>query len=175
MRMIGRGAATQRRGKSKRWRAEKRAAAEAESARRKRERDARRSERVGIEPEPIVATVFAADVATRFAQRRASFRARYGRLGGMVHGLAWVLHNCVAHPCLGLAPGRLSLWLHDRSADWLNLSPVATRSEPPTIDDRRAWLIHNCIAHPLMGLAPLHDAFSFHDHSAEVMGVEGWV
>jgi hypothetical protein len=157
--------AARRKGKSKRWRAERRARAEAEAATRKRARDAKRSE----------GAITGADAATRCAERRALFRARYGPLGGLVHVLASLAHNCLAHPLLGLWPCVITVWLHDRSADWLNLSPVVTRSALPEIPDRRAWLVHNCIAHPLMGLAPLRRAFDMHERSAERMRVEGWV
>ncbi|MEZ4453490.1 MAG: hypothetical protein R3B09_28780 [Nannocystaceae bacterium] len=139
--------------------------AEAEAARRKAARDAKRGE----------PAITGADAATRFAERRALFDARYGRLGGLVHALASLTHNCLAHPLLGLWPCVLTVWLHDRSADWLNLSPVVTNSGLPVIPDRRAWLVHNCLAHPLMGLAPLRRAFDAHDRGAERMGVEGWV
>ena len=154
-----------RKGKSKRWRAQKRERAEAEAATRKRARDAKRCE----------AAIAGADAATRFTERRALFRGRYGRIGGLMHALASLVHNCLAHPLLGVLPCALTVWLHDRSADWLNLSPVVTRSALPEIPDRRAWLVHNCLAHPLMGLAPLRRAFDLHERSAERMRVEGWV
>lgn len=154
-----------RKGKSRRWRADKRERAEAEAALRKRARDAERSENA----------IAGVDAATRNAERRALFRARYGPLGGLMHALASLAHNCLAHPLLGLWPCLLTVWLHDRSADWLNLSPVVTRSALPVIPDRRAWLVHNCLAHPLMALAPLRRAFAVHERTAERMRVEGWV
>ncbi|NVB41444.1 hypothetical protein G6O69_26635 [Pseudenhygromyxa sp. WMMC2535] len=158
--------ASQRKGKkSKRWRAHKRMLAEAEAASRKRARDAKaRGQQLAGE-----------DAATRFEERRALFRARHGKLGGLAHALASLTHNCLAHPLLGLLPCRLTVWLHDRSADWLNLSAVVTCSGLPEIPDRRAWLVHNCLAHPLMGLAPLRRALDAHERSAERMRVEGWV
>ena len=115
------------------------------------------------------------DAATRFEQRRELFRARHGRIGWLIHALASLTHNCLAHPLLGVSPCRGTVWLHDRSADWLNLSPVVTRSELPQIPDRRAWLVHNCLAHPLMALAPLRRAFDAHERTAARMRVDGWV
>ena len=161
----GRGGQVRRKGKSKRWRAKMRQRAEAKAAERKRARDAKKCQR----------EVAGRDAATRFEERQQLFRDHYGQLGGFVHALAWLTHNCVAHPVLGLLPCALTVWIHDRSADWLNLSPIASDSELPVIPDRRAWLVHNCIAHPRMGLAPLRRAFDAHEHTAERMQVEGWV
>jgi len=155
----------QRKGKSKRWRAQMRERAEAEAAVRKQARDGRSREH----------PVSGQDAATRHEERRTLFRARYGRIGWFIHALASLTHNCLAHPLLGVLPCALTVWLHDRSADWLNLSPVVTRSELPEIPDRRAWLVHNCLAHPLMALAPRRRAFDAHERSAARMRVEGWV
>lgn len=156
-----------RKGKSRAWRAAMRRRAEAEHARRKRARDEQR--------EPQSQRVFAADAQTRFFTRQLLFAERHGRAGRILHTLAWLLHNCIAHPILGLLPCCASVWLHDRSADWLNLSSVRTRSALPRITSYRAWLVHNCIAHPAMGLAPLRAAFLAHDRSATSMKVEGWL
>ena len=158
---------TQRKGKSKRWRAKMRERAEAEHARRKQAREANQGERCVV--------VEGHDAATRFFERRQLFESRHGRAGHLVLTLAWLVHNCLAHPLLGLLPCGLTVWAHDRSADWLNLSPGATRSELPRIPNRWAWITHNCIAHPLMGLAPLRRPFDLHEHSAARMQVDGWV
>lgn len=155
----------QRKGKSKRWRAQMRERAEAEAAVRKQARDGRSRERL----------VSGHDAGTRHEERRALFRARYGQIGWFIHTLASLTHNCLAHPLLGILPCTLTVWLHDRSADWLNLSPVVTHSELPEIPDRRAWLVHNCLDHPLMALAPRRRAFDAHERSAVRMRVEGWV
>lgn len=141
--------------------------AEAEHARRKRAREAKQGE-----PQQ---RIVADDAQTRYFTRQLLFAEQHGRAGRLRHALAWWLHNCVAHPILGLLPCRASVWLHDRTADWLNLSAVPTRSELPRITSYGAWLVHNCIAHPLMGLAPLRRAFAAHDRSATHMNVEGWL
>ena len=141
--------------------------AEAEHARRKREREAKHS--------ALDKRVTAAQAAERFFERQLIFAHRHGRAGRLTHALAWLVHNCLAHPILGLFPSRPSLWLHDRTADWLNQSPTPTRSSRPQIHDRRAWLVHNCLAHPAMGLAPMGLAFRAHDRSAQDMKVEGWI
>ena len=142
--------------------------AEAEHARRKRAREAKQG---SAQREQL----FVADVESRFFARQLLFAEQHGRLGRLIHILAWLLHNCIAHPILGLIPCRASVWLHDRTADWLNLSPTPTRSALPQIPSYRAWLLHNCVAHPAMGLAPLRAAFTAHDHTAATMKVEGWL
>lgn len=154
-----------KRGRSKRWRAKMRARAEAKAAARKKRRLAAG---LGL-------AVVGDDAAARFAERRRAMRACYGTMGEVVHLAAWLLHNCVAHPLLGVLPCAWTIWLHDRTADWLNLSPVATRSDAPVISSRMRWLVHNCIAHPVMGVAPGARAFARHEQTAERMGVEGWV
>lgn len=166
MHFRSRGPKSIRRGKTRAWRAEQRRRAEAEHARRKQAREANQIS----QPREM-----AADAETRYTDRQLRFAVHHGRRGRTLHALAWLLHNCVAHPLLGLLPCRASVWLHDRSADWLNLSPVRTRSALPRITSYRAWLVHNCIAHPMMGLAPLRAAFTAHDRSAEHMDVEGWL
>lgn len=113
--------------------------------------------------------------AERFVARQHRFAARFGRAGGLLHAGAWWTHNCVAHPLLGVAPGRLTLRLHDRTADWLNLSAEPSRSAPPQIASRRAWMLHNCVAHPLMGVLPRLRTFDLHETTAEEMDVPGWV
>ncbi len=154
-----------RRGKSKRWRAAMRARAEAKAAARKRKRDA------ACLPHSVTGD----DAASRFAERRHALRACYGWFGDVVHVASWLVHNCIAHPLLGVAPCAWTVWLHDATADWLNLSPEVTESNLPVIEDRWAWLVHNCIAHPWMGIAPGGRAFSRHDKTADAMGVDGWV
>jgi hypothetical protein len=142
--------------------------AEAEHARRKRAREAESND-------VARPRVFAGDAESRYFARQLRFAARHGRLGRVIHALAWLLHNCIAHPLLGLLPCSASVWVHDRSADWLNLSPIRTRSALPQISSYRAWLVHNCITHPAIGLAPLRGTFAAHDRSAEHMQVEGWL
>ncbi len=113
--------------------------------------------------------------AERFAARQARFITRYGRSGSVRHVGAWLVHNCIAHPLLGLKPGATTLRIHDATADWLNLAPVPSASPHPRIERRRDWVLHNCIAHPLMGIAPASALFRLHDTTAEDMRVPGWV
>ncbi len=113
--------------------------------------------------------------AERFATRQVRFVRRYGRAGSVRHVGAWLVHNCIAHPLLGLKPGATTLRLHDATADWLNLAPTPSRSPHPQIGRRRDWVMHNCIAHPLMGIAPAASLFRLHDTTAEDMAVPGWV
>ena len=96
----------QRKGKSKRWRAQMRERAEAEAAARKQARDGRSRERL----------VLGQDAATRHKERRALFHARYGQIGWFLHALASLTHNCLAHPLMALAPRRRAFDAHERSA-----------------------------------------------------------
>ncbi len=112
--------------------------------------------------------------AERFESRCEAFDERFGRWGVLWHTAAWCLHNCVAHPLLGIAPGRPTVWLHDLTATWLNLGPAPEPSPLPDIQHRWRWVLHNCVAHPVMGLAPLSRWFDWHEHTAEQMAVADW-
>ena len=114
-------------------------------------------------------------VQARYAMRQRRFVARYGRLGRPLHMAAWLLHNNIAHPLLGLAPGTTSLHIHDVTARWLNLQPTTHRSPRPEILHRREWVVHNCISHPLMGVMPMRWHFAWHDTTAARMKVQDWV
>ena len=162
------GGQAKRKGKSKAWRAKMRKRAEAEHARRKRARE-------GKTGKGLKRQIHSPEVEERYFERQIAYAERYGRWGRPLLALAWLVHNCLAHPLLGLLPCAASLWLHDRSADWLNLSPEPTRSTPPQIRSYGAWLVHNCLAHPAMGLAPLSAAFAAHERSAAQMAVPDWV
>lgn len=153
--------------RSRRWRDEMRKKAE-------REQQERRQRRLGDGDKPRIA-IEGDSAHDRYLERQVAFARRFGVAGRLLHAGAWMLHNCVAHPLLGLLPGRWTLRLHDRTADWLNLSPAPTRAPAPQIGDRRAWVLHNCVAHPLMGLAPLGISFDLHDTTADDMDVPGWV
>lgn len=113
--------------------------------------------------------------ASRFAHRSRQFQARFGRLGGALHAAAWLAHNNVAHPLLGIVPCAATLRVHDVTSQWLNLEAGPIRSPAPEITSRRAWLLHNCVSHPLMGVLPSRAGFDWHDETAESMDVDGWV
>ena len=85
------------------------------------------------------------------------------------------LHNTIAHPLLGVFPGRAGVHIHDVTAGWLNLDRSGVRSLPPQLQRRRDWLLHNCVSHPLMGILPVAACFIFHDDTAEQMDVSHWV
>lgn len=40
--------------------------------------------------------------------------------GIVCHHFFWVLHNCVAHPLLGISPRRQFLFFHELTSHWLN-------------------------------------------------------
>lgn len=113
--------------------------------------------------------------AARYQQRTEKFRARFGDAGPALHRLAWLVHNCVAHPAIGLAPSLMTRALHDRTADVLNLAERPSTSRLPTLRRPLRWVLHNCVAHPLMGLAPHSALFAWHDHSADEMDEPDWV
>lgn len=113
--------------------------------------------------------------ADRYADRLAAFRAAFGEVGVWLHLAAWLCHNCIAHPLLGLAPTAWTVRLHDRTADWLNLRRDPLNSPMPAVRTTWSWVVHNCVAHPLIGFAPTERWFAFHDATAERLGVEGWV
>ena len=45
------------------------------------------------------------------------FRERHGRIGWLVHALASLTHNCLAHPLMALAPLGRAFDMHERSAE----------------------------------------------------------
>ncbi|MEL6345781.1 MAG: hypothetical protein AAFV53_21910 [Myxococcota bacterium] len=131
---------------------------QAERDRRKRQREKQQSTAAG-----------------RYAQRSRAFQDRFGRLGGTIHAAAWLAHNNIAHPLLGIAPCETTIRIHDVTAQWLNLMPHPVQSPMPAITRRRDWLLHNCVSHPLMGILPRRAGFDWHDETAERMNIEGWV
>ncbi len=115
---------------------------------------------------------------------------RFKLLGRPVkeHHLWWLIHNCVAHPMVGLVPKGYAVRFHDYSSDKLNLPTSSDRkkgvrerfsahSPIPVIPWRRrpAWIYHHVVVHSLLGLWPSPTVFAAHDQSAKTLGVEGWV
>lgn len=116
--------------------------------------------------------------------------------GVVCHHLFWMLHNCVAHPLMGIFHKRRDLRaFHELTSHWLNcegyIGDFMTRETPdgpgihnsrasfawrtPVIKDIYTWRMHNCVAHMLIGLAPCRWTFQYHDETAKKMNVEGWV
>lgn len=113
--------------------------------------------------------------AARYAFRIPKHRSK------LSHSAYWLLHNCVAHPILGLIPDDKTIAFHELTSRWLN-TPSAegfpTLSHPPlTIPNgkRRAWVFHNVVAHMAIGLLPCKRTFDLHDKSAKDLGIKGWV
>jgi pterin-4a-carbinolamine dehydratase len=122
------------------------------------------------------AETFDAETASeRYAQRRAFFITRYGQAGRVLHRAAWIAHNCVAHPLLGVVPGKVTLRLHDRTADVLNLRAEPLHSPTPQLRRRAAWILHNAVVHPLMGVMPSRSAFALHDATVELLDDDNWL
>lgn len=101
------------------------------------------------------------------------------------HKLFWLLHNCVAHPLLGLLPNHKSVGFHDLTSEWLNRPQMddydnwdpTPRSRTPYVEEknRALWLLHNLVVHPAIGLFPCEFTFELHDLTADAMEVDGWV
>jgi len=101
------------------------------------------------------------------------------------HHFYWLLHNCVAHPILGVFINRHAVEFHELTSKWLNkVRPVSYGRGTHTLDigysmpkvkKKGAWFLHNCVVHPLIGLLPFAPFFFLHDWSAKVMNVKGWV
>lgn len=126
--------------------------------------------------EPNAVELASGDTAAeRLDERRRAFADRFGPMGVPLHGAAWWLHNCVAHPLLGLLPGLATVWLHDRTSDWLNLRLRPSRSPLPMVRRRWAWIVHNCVSHPLIGVAPIGSLLDWHERTAEDMDEDDWV
>ena len=102
----------------------------------------------------------------------------------------WLLHNCVAHPLLGLFPGWKTTQVHELTSLWLNhvQSPeehgkyfknvptmLRLNNPTPNVKIRWAWVLHNCMVHPVIGIVPSRLTFRLHDWTADLMGVPDWV
>lgn len=100
--------------------------------------------------------------------------------GYLEHHLWWVLHNCVAHPVLGLAPCKETIEFHDWASKKLNQHVQFWQknqeniSSIPVIKNRAAWIKHNILAHIGIGLFPCLKTFHYHDLTALEMDVDGW-
>jgi hypothetical protein len=91
------------------------------------------------------------------------------------HQAWWVVHNCVAHPLLGVAPTKPALWFHDWTARYLNRYREMRRSHTPQIGSYPKWLWHNVVGHMAIGAAPCTWTFAFHDRTSKDMNVPFWV
>lgn len=111
----------------------------------------------------------------RYQARRARWCQRHKVLPLARHQVWWLLHNCVAHPWLGVSPSPRALWFHDFTSKRLNLFPRMRPSPPPQISDRFEWVWHNVVSHLAIGFFPVEASFKFHDETAESMAVPGWV
>lgn len=141
-----------------------------------RDRDQRQRDAWSRSGEPSPEITTAPTCEGRYADRLAAFREAFGdQLGERVHRAAWLAHNCIAHPLLGISPSSWAVRLHDQTADWLNLRLQPVHSPMPDVRAPWAWLLHNCVAHPLIGLFPEERWFAFHDATAERLGVDGWL
>lgn len=107
------------------------------------------------------------------------------------HHVQWLIHNCVVHPLIAVAPVTFLLELHELSSRWLNVprrtvetdgvskylhgrSFVLTSPVIPKAKSRFFWLLHNTAGHILIGLLPIRPFFFFHDWSAKQMGAPNW-
>ena len=90
------------------------------------------------------------------------------------HNFWWIMHNVVAHPLLGIAPGAKTVRFHDYTSEHLNLDSKVS-SSMPVIGNRLAWIRHNVLGHLAIGLWPSEATFKYHDETAEEMNVPNWV
>jgi hypothetical protein len=110
------------------------------------------------------------------AVRYASRQVRFVKEPKLYHTALWVLHNCVAHPLLGILPCRETVDIHKLTSMWLNKEKALFRSGVvPVIPNRKAWVVHNVVAHTLIGVAPCKTTFEYHDRTAREMAVPGWI
>ena len=119
----------------------------------------------------------------RFNLRRRYFQHDNRPYPELRHAALWLLHNCVAHPILAVAPGPPAAEFHELTSLWLahdtwkvgdrHLHVRVMPNVPP--EKRRAWVLHNLVAHVAIGLVPCKATFDFHDKTATAMNVEGWV
>lgn len=91
------------------------------------------------------------------------------------HHFWWLLHNCVAHPLLGIWVSKHTVWFHDWTSKHLNVRREIFQSPMPEIPDRWSWIYHNVVGHILIGLFPIENVFLYHDLTADDMGVEDWL
>jgi hypothetical protein len=56
----------------------------------------------------------------RYRARRDRFHADGGPLPELRHLAWWLLHNCVAHPAIGIAPSSRTFAFHDWTSRKLN-------------------------------------------------------
>lgn len=107
----------------------------------------------------------------RYNNRKKNFASK------LEHHVWWLLHNCVAHPILGIFPNTFkSVDFHSLTSDWLNNNKIKRGYlSLPKITDQSCWVLHNVIAHTLIGIFPCRLTFEFHDKTAEKMNVKGWV
>lgn len=167
----------------KKQRAAARQRAEEASRRRKAEREERKQPSDPTRKSTLGAAAMGAseademspDAGVRYWQRVEQFLRDGQPLPRARHAAWWFVHNCVAHPLLGVAPGDATVRLHDWTSDRLNGRDAPSRSPRPEIARRGAWLLHNCVVHPLIGLLPRGLAFDLHDASARRMDVPHWV
>lgn len=99
--------------------------------------------------------------------------------GYLRHHFWWMVHNCVAHPILGLVPCKKTVDFHDWTSENLNTYALPwlknnKRSPMPVIKNKWKWLKHNVFSHIAIGLVPCMRTFYFHDSSALEMNVPEW-
>lgn len=122
--------------------------------------------------------------AARFRARLERFKRDGRPLPRLRHQAFWLVHNCVAHPLLAVAPGVKAVEFHALTSAWLNHWPFPGVEGPaerfveadlPKIPKRGAWFIHNTVGHIAIGLWPTERMFALHDRTAKAMDVPGWV
>lgn len=113
--------------------------------------------------------------AQRYRRRLQVWKRRRPELAEVRHHGWWLVHNCIAHPILGLRASEAAIWFHDWSSKHLNCRESIRRSPTPQIASRREWAWHNIAGHLAIGLMPCEPTFAFHDRTSEAMNVPDWL
>lgn len=99
--------------------------------------------------------------------------ARHRSQGSL--GAWWVVHNCIAHPLLGLRVAKPTVWFHDWTSMRLNKRDHLRPSPMPEVSRGDLWAWHNIAGHLAIGLVPCPATFAFHDRTSSSMNVRHWV
>lgn len=60
----------------------------------------------------------------RFKERIKKFKDKHTDFPRVRHGFWWVMHNCVAHPIIGVLPVKKSFDFHDFTSDKINCKKI---------------------------------------------------
>lgn len=120
----------------------------------------------------------------RYFSRKKKFK---GFKGKIEHHILWMIHNCIAHPVLGIYVCNKTLKFHDNTSALLNesfncLNQLSSQyyveiyeTYYPRLNYKFRWFLHNSIIHFFLGLFPCKFMFKLHDITAKYMDEPDWV